>query len=110
VRIIDGQHILAYHRRSYDKGAQIEDAAHIQALVEQKHAARQHRGADGLSHAMKTRGPEGRPPTTEKDSNLVLANSRNSFTSDLRSAARKPTSRSEPVNGANLDGNPLKMR
>jgi Caspase domain len=41
VRIVDGQHILARHRRSYDKGAQIEDAAHIQALVEQKHAARQ---------------------------------------------------------------------
>src|SRR5271170_865813 len=51
VRIVDGQHILAHHRRSYDKGAQIEDAAHIQALVEQKHAARQHRGADRLSHA-----------------------------------------------------------
>src|SRR6202795_1482362 len=51
VRIVDGQHILARHRRSYDKGAQIEDAAHIQALVEQKHAARQHRSADRLSHA-----------------------------------------------------------
>src|SRR6266404_1336956 len=51
VRIVDGQHILVRHRRSYDKGAQIEDAAHIQALVEQKHAARQHRGADRLSHA-----------------------------------------------------------
>src|SRR5271155_5093973 len=51
VRIVDGQHILARHRRSYDKGAQIEDAAHIQALVEHKHAARQHRGADRLSHA-----------------------------------------------------------
>jgi transposase len=51
VRIVDGSHILARHRRSYDKGAQIEDAAHIQALVEQKHAARQHRGADRLSHA-----------------------------------------------------------
>jgi hypothetical protein len=51
VRIVDGQHILARHRRSYDKGAQIEDAAHIQALVEQKHAARQHRYADRLSHA-----------------------------------------------------------
>jgi len=51
VRIVDGQQILACHRRSYDKGAQIEDAAHIQALVEQKHAAHQHRGADRLSHA-----------------------------------------------------------
>src|SRR6516225_10398932 len=51
VRIVDGQHILARHRRSYDKGAQIEDPAHIQALAEQKHAARQHRGTDRLSHA-----------------------------------------------------------
>ncbi len=51
VRIVDGAHILARHRRSYDKGAQIEDAAHIQTLVEQKHAARQHRGADRLFHA-----------------------------------------------------------
>jgi hypothetical protein len=51
VRIVDGPHILARHRRSYHKGAQIEDAAHIEALVEQKHAARQHRGADRLSHA-----------------------------------------------------------
>jgi hypothetical protein len=32
-RVVDGQHILARHRHSYNKGAQIEDAAHIQALV-----------------------------------------------------------------------------
>src|SRR5271170_7637019 len=51
VRIVDGAQVLVCHRRSCDKGAQIEDAAHIQALVEQKHAARQHRGADRLSHA-----------------------------------------------------------
>jgi hypothetical protein len=41
--------VLACHRRSYDKGAQIEDAAHIQALVEQKRAARRHRGTDHLA-------------------------------------------------------------
>jgi len=33
VRIVDGAQVLACRRRSYDKGAQIEDAAHIQALV-----------------------------------------------------------------------------
>src|SRR6202023_437715 len=33
------------------RGAQTEDAAHIQALVAKKHAPRQHRGADRLSHA-----------------------------------------------------------
>jgi transposase len=51
VRIVDGQQILACHPRSYDKGAQIEEPDHIRALVEQKHAAHQHRGADRLSHA-----------------------------------------------------------
>jgi len=30
-------------------------------------------------------------PTTEKDSNLILANSRNSISLELRSAARKPS-------------------
>jgi transposase len=51
LRIVDGVHILACHRRSYDKGAQIEDPAHIQALVEQKRAARQHRATDRLIQA-----------------------------------------------------------
>ena len=36
VRIVHGQQILASHRRSYDKGAQIEDAAHVEALVAMK--------------------------------------------------------------------------
>jgi len=49
VRIVDGAQIVACHRRSYDKGAQIEDATHIRALVEHKRAARRHRGADHLA-------------------------------------------------------------
>src|SRR5271167_2546504 len=49
VRIVDGAQVLVCHRRSYDKGAQIEDAAHIQALVEHKRAARRHRGTDHLA-------------------------------------------------------------
>ena len=52
VRIVDGAEVLAVHRRSYDKGAQIEAAAHVQALVEQKSAARQHRATDRLAHAV----------------------------------------------------------
>ena len=52
VRIVDGAAVLACHRRSYDKGAQIEDAAHVQALVEQKRAARQHRATDRLAQAV----------------------------------------------------------
>jgi hypothetical protein len=65
-RIVDGQHILARHRRSYDKGAQIEDAAHIQALVEQKHAA--HRTA--APTASLPRRPPARPRSAERGSNL----------------------------------------
>ena len=52
VRIVDGMDILARHPRSYDKAAQIEDPAHIQALVEHKRAARQHRATDRLTQAV----------------------------------------------------------
>ena len=52
VRIVDGAELLARHRRSYDKGAQIEDAAHLQALVDDKRAARQHRATDRLAQAV----------------------------------------------------------
>ncbi len=51
LRIVDGADVLARHRRSYDRGVQIEDAAHIQELVDHKHAARQHRGTDRLLQA-----------------------------------------------------------
>jgi transposase len=51
VRIVDGAELLACHPRSYDKGAQIEVAAHIAALVADKRAARQHRGTDRLAMA-----------------------------------------------------------
>jgi transposase len=51
VRIVDGAEVLACHPRSYDKGAQIEDPAHLQALVNDKRAARRHRGADRLATA-----------------------------------------------------------
>src|SRR5271168_1692166 len=42
VRIIDGASMLACHPRSYDRDAQIELPGHVEALVEQKRAARQH--------------------------------------------------------------------
>jgi transposase len=51
VRIVDGGTVLARHKRSYDKGAQIEEPAHVQALVEEKRAAHQHRGNDRLAWA-----------------------------------------------------------
>ena len=52
VRIVDGAEVLAVHRRSYDKGERIEADAHVQALVEQKRAAHQHRATDRLAHAV----------------------------------------------------------
>jgi len=51
VRIVDGAEVLACHRRSYDKGAQIEDPAHVAALVADKRAASRHRGIDRLAQA-----------------------------------------------------------
>jgi transposase len=51
VRILDGATLLATHARSYDRGAQIEIAAHIEGLVERKREARHHRGQDHLSRA-----------------------------------------------------------
>ena len=51
VRIVDGGAVLACHRRSYDRDAQIELPGHVEALVEQKAAARQHRATDRLVQA-----------------------------------------------------------
>lgn len=51
VRVVDGQDLLATHLRSFDRGAQIEDPAHIAALVADKRAARAHRAQDRLQHA-----------------------------------------------------------
>jgi hypothetical protein len=49
VRILDGAAVIASHPRSYDKGKQVEDPAHIAELTAQKHQARQHRGTDRLA-------------------------------------------------------------
>ena len=51
VRVLEGATVLATHPRSYDKGQQIEDPRHIEALVERKRQAREHRGVDRLAHA-----------------------------------------------------------
>ena len=51
VRILDGPYVIACHPRSFDKGAQVEDPAHIAALVAEKHAARRHRATDRLVSA-----------------------------------------------------------
>lgn len=51
VRIVDGGQVLACHPRSYDKGQQVEQPAHVQALVDEKRAARHHRATDRLTLA-----------------------------------------------------------
>ena len=51
VRILDAQETIATHPRSFDRGAQIEDPAHIAALLADKRAARTHRAQDRLQHA-----------------------------------------------------------
>jgi hypothetical protein len=43
--------VLARHRRSYDRDAQIEQDGHVEALMRQKRAARQHRATDRLVQA-----------------------------------------------------------
>jgi hypothetical protein len=51
VRILDGPTLLAEHVRSYDRHAQIEETAHLDALVSVKRQAREHRGANRLTNA-----------------------------------------------------------
>jgi transposase len=52
VRILAGNEVIATHRRSYDRGCQIEDPRHIEALAQEKAQAGQHRRTNLLSHAV----------------------------------------------------------
>ncbi|MGH7644291.1 MAG: IS21 family transposase [Gemmatimonadales bacterium] len=52
VRILDGNDVIVAHARSFDRGAQIENPTHIQALTDAKREAREHRGIDRLYHAV----------------------------------------------------------
>jgi transposase len=56
VRILDGE-VIATHARSFDRGAQIEQPGHIEALITRKRAARAHRGQDRLQHAAPSAKP-----------------------------------------------------
>lgn len=61
VRVLDGMEVIATHARSYDKGQQIEDPSHIEALTHIKRQARHHRGQDRLIQA----APNGRDLLTQ---------------------------------------------
>jgi len=47
-RFILGAEVIAEHERSYDRGGQIENSAHVEKLIAEKKAARRHRGVDRL--------------------------------------------------------------
>ncbi len=69
VRVLDGAEVIATHERCYDKGQQIEDPRHIEALTVIKRQARRHRGQDRLIQA----APNGRELLTraaERGDNL----------------------------------------
>jgi hypothetical protein len=57
VRIHDGLELIATHVRSFDRGAQIEEPSHVEALVAHKRAARAHRAQDRLHHAAPSAKP-----------------------------------------------------
>ena len=48
MRILDTATVLATHPRSFDRGQQIEDPAHIEELERHKRSAREHRATDRL--------------------------------------------------------------
>jgi len=52
VRVLADNDVIASHSRCYGKGEQIEEDAHIEALIEAKRQARYHRGQDRLAHAV----------------------------------------------------------
>ena len=54
VRVLDGLEEVASHERSYDKDQQIEDPAHLDALVVDKRRARKGRATHRLVHAAPT--------------------------------------------------------
>ncbi len=54
VRILDGIEVVASHDRSYDKGKEIEDRAHVEALEREKRRGRKGRATHRLVHAAPT--------------------------------------------------------
>jgi hypothetical protein len=52
VRILDGQDQVAKHARSWDKGEQVEDPAHIEKLAAEKREARLSRGRGRLNQVV----------------------------------------------------------
>jgi transposase len=56
VRILDGDVEVAHHERSYDKGARVDDEAHLEALARQKRRAAELGGRDVLRATLRNAG------------------------------------------------------
>jgi transposase len=56
VSIVDGDELVAQHKRCYGKAEQIENPSHINELLERKYQARCHRGQDRLANAVPSSG------------------------------------------------------
>lgn len=56
VRVLFEGEVVATHPRSFDRGTQIEDPAHVEALRREKGEARAHRAIDRLAHAAPSTG------------------------------------------------------
>jgi transposase len=52
IRVFDGIQEIASHVRSYDCAQQVEDASHLEKLVQSKRAAKAHRAVDRLAQAV----------------------------------------------------------
>jgi len=57
VRLMDGATEIARHQRSYDKGARVDDEAHLRQLATQKRRAADLGGRDVLRATLKNAGP-----------------------------------------------------
>ena len=51
VRVLDADTVVATHVRSFDQAEQIENPAHLEALLEHKRQGREHRAKDRLHYA-----------------------------------------------------------
>ena len=56
IRVCTPDRVVAEHMRSFDKGAQVENPDHIEALLKAKRAGRVGRGMDRLHHAVPASG------------------------------------------------------
>lgn len=57
VRVLDGAKVIATHQRCWDRGQQVEDQAHLAALVQAKARAQRGRALDRLTRAVPNAEP-----------------------------------------------------